>query len=88
METTELSTLAPSLKGTQSHTCKNTPTAFLGAPHFPKLTLQGRTTRFLSNPNDIQKTAITAPFGLLEFPCMSFGLRKAAQTFRFMDEIL
>jgi hypothetical protein len=39
--------------------------------------------------NDIQKTAITTPFGLFEFPFMSFGLRNAAQTFqRFMDDIL
>ena len=38
---------------------------------------------------DVKKTAITTPFGLFEFPFMSFGLRNAAQTFqRFMDEIL
>lgn len=38
---------------------------------------------------DVPKTAITTPFGLFEFPYMSFGLRTAAQTFqRFMDEIL
>jgi cleavage and polyadenylation specificity factor subunit 1 len=41
------------------------------------------------HPSDIQKTAITTPFGLFEFPFMSFGLRKAAQTFqRFMDDTL
>jgi hypothetical protein len=35
--------------------------------------------------NDIQKTAITTPFGLF----MSFGLRNAVQTFqRLMDDIL
>jgi hypothetical protein len=41
------------------------------------------------HPNDIEKTAITTPFGLFEFPFMSFGLRNAAQTFqRFMDDML
>jgi hypothetical protein len=41
------------------------------------------------HPDDIQTSAITTPFGLFEFPFMSFVLRNAAQTFqRFMDDIL
>lgn len=41
------------------------------------------------NHDDIPKTAITTPFGLYEFPFMTFGLRNAGQTFqRFVDEML
>lgn len=38
---------------------------------------------------DITKTAITTPIGLVEFPFMSFELHNTVQTFqRFMDEVL
>lgn len=40
------------------------------------------------NPDDICKTTITTPFGLFEFPFMTFGFRNAGQTFqRFIDEV-
>lgn len=37
---------------------------------------------------DIEKTAITTPFGLFEYPMMNFGLHNAAQTMQqLMDQV-
>ena len=45
--------------------------------------------QILVHSNDIAKTAIITPFGLFQFPYMSFGLRNGKQIFqRFIDGVL
>ncbi len=56
---------------------------------FRKIDLRKGYYQISMHPADIQKTAVTTPFGLFEFRRLPFGLRNAGNTFqRMMDRVL
>jgi hypothetical protein len=53
-----------------------------GCTIFSKVDLCKGYYQILMHPADIEKTAVTAPFGLFEFTRLSFGLWNAGNTFQ------
>ena len=65
------------------------PANLAGCSYFSTIDLQQAYYQVPMEPCDIEKTAVTTPFGLFEFTAMPFGLRNASQTFqRLIDNVL